>query len=52
MGQAAGTAAVQAIHTNCPAFGIDTKELVKTLRQQGAYLPQNEKAEPSVPGDA
>ena len=52
MGQAAGTAAVQAIRTDCSAFSIDTKELVRTLRQQGAYLPQNESAEPSVAGDA
>ena len=52
MGQAAGTAAVQAISTNRPAFGIDTEELVRTLRQQGAYLPQEESVKPSVPGDA
>lgn len=49
MGQAAGTAAVQAIRTNRTAFGIDTSELVETLRHQGANLPQDEKAEPSVP---
>ena len=41
MGQAAGTAAVQAINTARPAFGVDTEALVKTLRQQGAYLPQD-----------
>jgi hypothetical protein len=52
MGQAAGTAAVQAIRTNRPAFGIDTRQLVGTLRQHGAYLPQAENAESSVPGDA
>ncbi|MDA3797462.1 MAG: FAD-dependent oxidoreductase [Kiritimatiellae bacterium] len=39
MGQAAGTAAVQAIRTSQSAFDIDTNELVATLRQQGAYLP-------------
>lgn len=42
MGQAAGTAAVQAIQTGSSAFGIDTDQLVKTLREQGAYLPQKE----------
>ena len=52
MGQAAGTAAVQSIRTHRPAFSIETKELVRTLRQQGAYLPQDESAEPSVAGDA
>ncbi len=40
MGQAAGTAAVQSIRTSEPAFNIDTNELVKTLKTQGAYLPQ------------
>ena len=40
MGQAAGTAAVQAIGAKSPAFGIDTAQLVETLREQGAYLPQ------------
>jgi hypothetical protein len=52
MGQAAGTAAVQAIRTGSPAFRIDTTELVGTLRQQGAYLPQDESANPRSPGDA
>jgi hypothetical protein len=42
MGQAAGTAAVQSLATARPAFGIDTTELVRTLRGQGAYLPQDE----------
>jgi hypothetical protein len=48
MGQAAGTAAVQSLRTGRPAFSIATKELVRTLRQQGAYLPQDEEAEPSA----
>ena len=52
MGQAAGTAAVQSIRTGRHAFSIETKELVKTLRQQGAYLPQDETAEPGAAGDA
>ena len=39
MGQAAGTAAVQAIGTEQSAFAIDTGQLVATLREQGAYLP-------------
>lgn len=42
MGQAAGTAAVQSIRTNRPAFDIDTKVLVETLRAADAYLPQPE----------
>jgi hypothetical protein len=40
MGQAAGTAAVQSIHTERPAAEIDTEVLVATLRKAGAYLPQ------------
>lgn len=40
MGQAAGTAAVQAIHTNCEAAKIDRMLLLKTLGDNGAYLPQ------------
>ena len=40
MGQAAGTAAVQAIHTGQRADALDTAALVTTLRAQGAYLPQ------------
>jgi hypothetical protein len=40
MGQAAGTAAVQAIHTGQPACDLDTAALVETLRHQGAHLPQ------------
>jgi len=41
MGQAAGAAAVQSIRTNQPASGLDTRQLVTTLREHGAYLPQN-----------
>jgi hypothetical protein len=41
MGQAAGTAAVQSIETEQPACELDTARLVATLRQAGAYLPQN-----------
>ena len=40
MGEAAGTAAVQSISTQQPAFALDTKQLVSTLRRNGAYLPQ------------
>jgi hypothetical protein len=42
MGQAAGTAAVQSLRTGRPAAEIDTAELVATLREHGAILPQNE----------
>jgi hypothetical protein len=40
MGQAAGTAAVQALRTGKPAGELDTVRLVETLRDNGAYLPQ------------
>jgi hypothetical protein len=40
MGQAAGTAAVQSIRTGRPANDLNTEELVKTLREAGANLPQ------------
>ncbi len=39
-GQAAGTAAVQAIRNDQTACGLDTRELVETLRKNGAILPQ------------
>lgn len=40
MGQAAGTAAVQSIRTGQAACGLDTEQLVETLRENGANLPQ------------
>jgi hypothetical protein len=40
MGQAAATAAVQAIATGQPACDLDTEQLVETLRAAGSYLPQ------------
>jgi hypothetical protein len=40
MGQAAGTAAVQALRTGQPACELDTAVLVETLRANGAILPQ------------
>lgn len=40
MGEAAGTAAVQSIHTGQPACDLDTKQLVETLRAKGGFLPQ------------
>jgi hypothetical protein len=40
VGEAAGTAAVQSINRNQLADALDTRELVETLRAQGAYLPQ------------
>ncbi len=39
-GQAAGTAAYQSIKTGQAANTIDTEQLVKTLRANGAFLPQ------------
>jgi hypothetical protein len=40
MGQASATAAVQSIRTGQPACDLDTWQLVETLREQGAFLPQ------------
>ena len=40
MGQAAGTAAVQAIQMGQLACDLDTAQLVTTLREHDAYLPQ------------
>jgi len=40
MGQAAGTAAVQSLRSGRPAGELDIRELVGTLRDRGAYLPQ------------
>lgn len=42
MGQAAGTAAVQAIRTGQPGCALDTVRLIETLRDAGAHLPQRE----------
>ena len=42
MGQAVGTAVVQSLRTGQPACDLDTAQLVQTLRQAGAYLPQKE----------
>ncbi len=44
MGQAAGTAACQSVRTGQPANDLDTRALVQTLREAGAYLPQTETA--------
>ena len=40
MGQAAGTAAVQSMRTGKPAAALDMARLITTLRENGAYLPQ------------
>ena len=40
MGEAAGTAAVQSMKTGQPACDLDTEDLIRTLRDAGAYLPQ------------
>jgi hypothetical protein len=42
MGQAAGTAAAQAIRLKQTANALDTEELVTTLRKDNAVLPQKE----------
>jgi hypothetical protein len=44
MGQAVGTAAVQALRTGQRGDGLDTRLLVETLKQQGANLPQKDLA--------
>lgn len=40
MGQAAGTAAAQAARTGQRAHDLDLAQLIQTLKQAGAYLPQ------------
>jgi len=40
LGQAAGTAAAQSIKIGQPANLLNTRQLVETLRDNGAYLPQ------------
>jgi hypothetical protein len=40
LGQAAGTAAAQSVKTGQTANNLDTEVLVKTLRDNGAFLPQ------------
>ena len=40
MGQAAGTAAVQAVRTGALAYRLDTDLLRDTLRNNGAYIPE------------
>ena len=42
MGQAAGTAAAQAIRHNEKAHTLNTEKLINTLRDNEAYLPQEE----------
>lgn len=40
MGQAAGTAAIQALRLGQTACDLDTARLVESLREAGSYLPQ------------
>jgi hypothetical protein len=42
MGQAAGAAAVQSLQSGRSAADLDMVHLIKTLREHGAYLPQEE----------
>lgn len=42
MGEAAGTAAAQCVHTGQTALNLDTETLVQTLRERGGFLPQHE----------
>lgn len=42
MGEAAGTAAAQCLRTGQTAQSLDTETLVKTLRERGGFLPQQE----------
>lgn len=44
MGQAAGTAAVQSMRAGQPANRLDTEQLITTLRDAGARLPQRDLA--------
>ena len=41
---------MHSLRTARPAFGIDTGGLVRALREQGAYLPQDETAGPGASG--
>ena len=52
MGQAAGTAAVQAINRSQTACDLDTQELVLTLRKHHAKLPQKELSSAMTRGTA
>ena len=38
------------MHTGPPACDLDTLTLVETLRQQGAYLPQDKLSRPMTRG--
>lgn len=42
MGQAAGTAAAQAVRNGEMAYSLDTEKLVTVLRNSNAYLPQTD----------
>lgn len=42
IGEAAGTAAIQHLHTGQSAFELDTRQLVETLRERGGNLPQSD----------
>lgn len=52
MGQAAGTAAVQSVSTGQPAHDLDTARLIETLREHGAYLPQDRTSKTMTRGSA
>ena len=52
MGQAAGTAAVHSIKTGQTADQLDTAMLVTTLRDAGAYLPQENLSKTMTRGSA
>ena len=45
MGQAAATAAVQCIRTGETADALNTRTLIEILRENGAFLPQEELSE-------
>ncbi len=45
LGQAAGAAAVQHLHTQQPACDLNTRTLIQTLRDANANCPQDELAE-------
>ncbi|MHC4504684.1 MAG: FAD-dependent oxidoreductase, partial [Planctomycetota bacterium] len=52
MGQAAGTAAAQALETGECAYELDAAGLAATLRRQGAYLPDGRNADGAALADA
>ncbi len=52
MGEAAGIAAAMAANTSADVRAVNTDELRTRLKTYGAYLPDSDNTQPSVPDDA